>query len=131
MAERTTSYATKDAVCTAILERANHIACSIGERDYGIIRELWDAFHTKVPELLALLIALSMVADDERDADALARFLYELKQRIDPGEEYVWQLPHPAPRYTGWLLRQRRLPHERAVIAALRRDSALSSTLAV
>ena len=120
------SKVTKDAVCAAILARADYIACSIGERDYAIAREIWDAFHTKVPELLALLLAMGMVAEDGRDTDALAQFLYKLKQHVDPGEDYSWNLPHPAPRYAGWLCRQQRLPRQHMAIQALRHPGSSS-----
>lgn len=118
---------TKEAVCEAILDRADAIACGIAEGDMdAVVRGIWDAFHTKVPELLALLIAIGMVADDGRGEGELACFLYALKQRVSPGECYVWSLPHPAPRYSGWMKRRKWLPSEARTIAALRRGRALA-----
>ena len=96
---------TKEQVCAAILTRAEQIATAIARGDHGVERGIWDSFHTKYPELQALLLAIKAVADEE--PTLLPGFLARLSQFVDLGESHVWELPHPAPRYAGWLWRCR------------------------
>jgi hypothetical protein len=97
---------TKEQVCAAIIERAETIAAAVAARDPAVVRRIWDSFHTKYPELQALLLAIGMVADEE--PELVSGFLARLGQFVDPGETHVWDLPHPAPRYAGWMWRHGR-----------------------
>lgn len=117
----------KENICYAIADRANAIACAVVNGDRAIIGDIIDTFHTKWPELQALLLAFGLLVDDREGRQALSGFIYALRLCIDADEDYVYELPHPAPRYTGWLRRRQRLAKCQAVASALQNaDSKIS-----